>query len=223
MDSKYIIDRKSNFFLINKPSNIFFNEVNILSPQLQNFVTCHRLDHPTSGLLLLSLEQHKSKYLELFKRQSPQAHKLKKTYLCWTQHKLNADLLNQAINGFTVARYRSSKKTHFKLELPQKKQFHSYQACAHLITNYKNKNDYFKEFSKYNCYQIELITGTRHQIRSFFAWAKCPLVGDVLYNGLIDPSINSLGLHSFALEFEDPYDHSFYSFKSLEKLNFEGN
>jgi 23S rRNA-/tRNA-specific pseudouridylate synthase len=156
----------------------------------QSFRAAHRLDYETQGLLLMASESSWKTYNELFLGRS-----IQKLYLAGASY--NKNCLGKK-EGFIASRYRSSKKTSFGENSQHFRSFHSVLEAKHIIRESSEKI----KFSGH-VYEVELITGRRHQIRSFFASQKNPLKGDKLYSDT--SSQKTLELFSWKLKFLDPF------------------
>ena len=91
------------------------------------------------------------------------------------------------------------------------KSFHSVLEAQHIIRESSEEIKFSDQV-----YEVELITGRRHQIRSFFASQKNPLKGDRLYG---DPSSQkTLELFSWKLKCLDPFSKKEISLQAPTSL-----
>lgn len=156
----------------NKPGNVFAGVV-------------HRLDRPTSGLMLLAkTSKALSRLNEMIKNRL-----IQKSYLALVAHKPPKDndtlthhlsrISNKNITRATFLPNADSKKAVLHYELIQ------HQAPYFLL-------------------QIQPETGRQHQIRVQLATIGCPIVGDVKY-GFKQPNPDlSICLHAHSLHFIHP-------------------
>lgn len=184
-----ILYEDQNLLAIYKQSCVHSNEIEF-KRGAQIFKATHRLDYETQGLLLMASESSWRAYNALFL-----GHSTQKIYLAGASY--NKNCLGKK-EGFIASRYRSSKKTTFSENSQLFKSFHSVLEAKHII---RESSEEIK-FSGH-VYEVELITGRRHQIRSFFASQKNPLKGDKLYGDT--SSQKTLELFSWKLKFLDPF------------------
>jgi 23S rRNA pseudouridine1911/1915/1917 synthase len=155
-----------------KPGNVFCGVI-------------HRLDRPTSGVVLFAKT---SKGLERMNKQFSQ-HLTKKTY--W------ALLEGQPEDS-------ENRLEHFLLK--NEKQNKSYcvtqgRKGAKLASlTYK----VIQRFERYCWVEITLETGRHHQIRAQFSYIGCPVKGDVKYGAKRNNPDQSICLHARILQFSHP-------------------
>jgi hypothetical protein len=155
----------------------------------QLFKPVHRIDYETQGLLLFATESSWKTYNELFL-----GHSIQKVYLAGAPYKQSCVGKKE---GFIASRYRSSKKTTYGEDSEKFRSFHSVLEANHIVRDSQEKINFTGHI-----FEVELISGRRHQIRSYFASQKCPLIGDKLY-GDLSPQ-KTLELFSWKLNFIDP-------------------
>lgn len=183
-----ILQEDPNWLAVMKPSKQH-SDMGQLVRGASTFKPVHRLDFETQGVLLLAKEDIWEPYHELFL-----SGKALKIYLAGAPE--NSRLIGFH-KGFVGSRYRSSSKTKYVKEEEALKSFHSTQEAEHIV---KKSNENVPFFGK--VYEINLITGRRHQIRSFFASLGSPLIGDELYGD--SSGRKTLELLSWKLSFDDP-------------------
>jgi len=159
----------AHFVAINKPKNILVHRTKIsedtvfvlqlLRNQLgQRIYPIHRLDRPTSGVLIFGKTKEAASQLsELMRSKS-----ICKKYLA-------------VVRGFLDISGTIDYPLVTKQHLP----------AQEAITHYKNLGQVEKDFkvsryptSRYSLLEITLDTGRRHQIRRHFAHLRHPIIGD---------------------------------------------
>jgi 23S rRNA pseudouridine1911/1915/1917 synthase len=162
------------------------------------FVT-HRLDVPTSGLVLLA----KTKDYQVVFNNLLLAGEVNKTYQVLT---LKEPPLGRLINGMRVED-RAPKKiiSYADFTSGNHEKSEQYIHCElEIISTSKINFDMGRPVPTSApgfLSLVKLITGRTHQIRAQFSFAGCPIVGDEMYGGM--PS-SIFGLHSARLSFTDP-------------------
>lgn len=156
----------------NKPGEVFLGVV-------------HRLDRPTSGIVIFA---RTSKALERLNKMFSQR-ETKKTYWAVVKNKppKNKDLLNHFLTRNTK---NNTSKAHLK-EVPNSK-----KASLHYQT--------LKALNTYYALEIELHTGRHHQIRAQLAAIKCPIKGDLKYGYDRSNANGGIHLHARQLQFIHP-------------------
>lgn len=155
-----------------KPGNVYLGVV-------------HRLDRPTTGLVLFSKT---SKAL-------PRLNKLfadkaaKKTY--WALVKNQPPKEQDTLIHWLKKNPENNKSTAFATETKDSKK---------AILHYK----LLKQLDTYYLLEIELETGRHHQIRVQLASIGCPIKGDLKYGFNRSNPDGSISLHARKLEFEHP-------------------
>ncbi|MCX6053103.1 MAG: tRNA pseudouridine(65) synthase TruC [Campylobacterales bacterium] len=211
-----ILYRDNYLVAINKPSGLLVHKSMIdrheiyfammmLRDQLGMWVyPIHRLDKPTSGVLLFALDS------ESARRMSEQFanHTIQKTYLAIVRgytgeegvidHALSEKLDKIADKKVNVDKEPQEAVTHFKrvatVELP------------HAIGRYEN--------TRYSLVEVHPKTGRKHQIRRHMKHISHHILGDTKYgrgehNKFIREkyNCNRLLLHASKLEITHPYTH----------------
>ncbi|NCN26652.1 hypothetical protein GW915_03675 [bacterium] len=185
--------KSTDFWAINKKAGQHWNEV--LTQSDGDWEALHRLDFLTSGAMLFC----EAKHIKPFRDSIFKSAATKKIYIAGCRQPLPDHFLNQKIEGFVGSRYRSSKKTRFSLERESFRGFHNIQEASHIVT--KCEDPSIAAVFSDHIYQIQLISGCRHQIRTFFEWAKSPINGDPIYEGT---KASRLQLHAWKLVFKHP-------------------
>ena len=156
----------------NKPGNVYLGVV-------------HRLDRPTTGVVLFSKT---SKAL-------PRLNKLfadkdaKKTY--WAIVKNMPPKTSDTLVHWLKKNPKNNKSTAFTSEINGSKK---------AILHYR----VLKQLDNYYLLEIELETGRHHQIRSQLASIGCPIKGDLKYGFDRSNPDGSIHLHARVLEFNHP-------------------
>ena len=156
----------------NKPGNVYLG-------------LPHRLDRPTSGIVILSkTSKSLSRITELFREK-----KIKKTYWAVVKEKLKTD------NG-TLINFLKKNKTLNKSFVSKNEQ----KGFLKSELNYQ----LLKKLDNYFLYEINLITGRHHQIRVQLSHVKSPIKGDIKYGAKRTNKNGSIHLHSRCIQFIHP-------------------
>ena len=156
----------------NKPGNVYLGVV-------------HRLDRPTSGIVLFSKTSKALPRLnKLFQQKEA-----KKTY--WAVVKNRPPKDKDVLVHYLKRNPKQNKSFAHKNEVPDSKK---------AILEYR----ILKELNNYFLLEIDLQTGRHHQIRSQLSAIGCPIKGDLKYG--FDRSNKDAGIHLHArkLEFIHP-------------------
>ncbi|SFC31771.1 23S rRNA pseudouridine1911/1915/1917 synthase [Zunongwangia mangrovi] len=156
----------------NKPGNVYLGVV-------------HRLDRPTSGIVLFSKTSKALPRLnKLFQQKEA-----KKTY--WAVVKNRPPKDKDVLVHYLKRNPKQNKSFAHKNEVPDSKK---------AILEYR----ILKELNNYFLLEIDLHTGRHHQIRSQLSAIGCPIKGDLKYG--FDRSNKDAGIHLHArkLEFIHP-------------------
>lgn len=156
----------------NKPGEVYLGVV-------------HRLDRPTSGIVLFAKT---SKALPRLNQRFAEG-KTKKTYWALVQQapEANAGVLTH----WLVRNAQQNKSYAYPKEVP-----HSKKA----VLEYK----ILKKLTTYYLLEINLKTGRHHQIRAQLAAMGCCIKGDVKYGARRSNTDRSIHLHARSLELEHP-------------------
>ncbi len=147
----------------------------------------HRLDAPTSGLMIFCKDQNFNKnFTELF-----QGHKIEKKYLAKV-------LIKEASNLKEIFRVENKLKTvnrgKFKVSIADPK-------GDVAITEFKILN----QKDDHALLECSPATGRMHQIRVHLADLGLPIIGDFVYGGF--KKSNAFHLHAWKLKFPHPKGH----------------
>ncbi|MCK0132627.1 RluA family pseudouridine synthase [Flavobacteriaceae bacterium F08102] len=156
----------------NKPGNVFLGVI-------------HRLDRPTSGLVVYAKT---SKALErmnaLFRNKN-----IQKTY--WALVKNPPNPAKGSLTHYLKKNPKNNKATVFPRETEGAK-----KAILHYTT--------LKNLDHYVLLEIDLETGRHHQIRAQLSTIKCPIKGDLKYGFNRSNPDGGICLHARSIEFIHP-------------------
>lgn len=156
----------------NKPGNVFCG-------------VTHRLDRPTSGLVLFAkTSKALTRLNEMFK-----THEVKKTY--WAIVKNCPKETEAEITHYLVRNEKQNKSTAFDTEKKDSKK---------AILHYK----VIAKSDTYHLLEIDLKTGRHHQIRCQLAKIGCPIKGDLKYGAERSNPDGGISLHARRLSFIHP-------------------
>ncbi len=156
----------------NKPGNVFLG-------------TVHRLDRPTSGLVIFAKT---SKALTRLNKML-QNHEIHKMYWAITSRK---DVAPQDTLIHFVRKNEKQNKSYVTAE--------NAKGAKKAILHYK----IIQNLKKYQLFEIQLETGRHHQIRCQLAHIHCPIVGDLKYHYPRSNQDGSICLHSRQIQFIHP-------------------
>lgn len=160
--------------------NALENLKSILSYQLGYPVyPGHRLDIPTSGLLVLAKNKD---FLRRFQR-ALEAHEVKKEYIAKTRKLVPEGLHQHYMAPGDRAPKQVSSENH-----------EGWKLCELLVRASIEKDGNFLS-------RIQLITGRHHQIRAQLSALGTPILGDTLYGDVCDNSKEEIGLTCTKLSF----------------------
>lgn len=165
----------------------------------------HRIDRETAGIVLFSINpETRGQYHDLF------AHnRISKTYHAVVHLPENHGLIEQ--NSWTVKNRIVSGQPKFRMEITEGKlNSHSQVNCL-------------ETREKTGLFQLQPVTGKRHQLRLHMASLGFPLMNDRFYPELQDESADiftqPLQLLAKKIDFTDPVSGEVRSFISDRKLN----
>ena len=145
----------------------------------------HRLDRPTSGIVLFSKTSKALPRLnKLFKEKEAQ-----KTY--WAVVKNEPPKTEDTLIHFLKRNPKQNKSYAHDKEVPESKK---------AILEYR----ILKKLDNYYLLEIDLHTGRHHQIRSQFSKIGCPIKGDLKYGAERSNKDGSIHLHARQLNFVHP-------------------
>ena len=156
----------------NKPGDVFLGVI-------------HRLDRPTSGIIIFA---RTSKALERLNKMLRERN-VSKTY--WAVIKNNPKNTKDTLIHFLKKNPKNNKSTVFKKEAEGSK-----KAILHytIIKNLKN----------YSLLEIDLETGRHHQIRAQLSFIRSPIKGDLKYGASRSNKDGSIHLHARKINFTHP-------------------
>jgi 23S rRNA pseudouridine1911/1915/1917 synthase len=197
-----IIFQNADFIIINKPSGLPMHPTldnlneNLISGLKQKAYVTHRLDVPTSGLVLVAKTPE---YQTLFNKLVSQR-ELKKTYLARTMKPIEPNLYRHYMKE-TV---RAPKEVARELPKCSAELKDKWSECLLRVLDCQRlKSGGFEV-------KIQLLTGRTHQIRAQLSFEGAPLIGDEMYGGIIH---DQFGLHASELVFTCPKTGSAYQYK----------
>lgn len=221
VDALEVIYRDDYFVAVNKPSGMLVHRTNlaaeekeifamtILRDQIGQYVyPCHRLDRPTSGVLLFGLSSEAGR---LFQEDMLQ-HKIKKEYLA------------------VVRSYFPDK---ILLDKPVKSKYDKVAKTAETYVETVKKAELPIPFGKYPAVRYSLVrafpkTGRTHQIRLHLRSQNCPILGDKRYgdnkhNKLLVEKFghDRLMLHASKLSFQHPFTKKDISIEASLSADFQ--
>jgi tRNA pseudouridine65 synthase len=201
---------------INKPSGLLVHKsmidryeiyfaMKMLRDQIGQWVyPVHRLDKPTSGVLLFALDKETAKLMsEQFKE-----HTIKKTYIC-------------VVRGYTQDSAIIDHALKEKLDKIADKDAIKEKEAQEAITEYEKLDSVELDFAvgrydktRYSLVKVKPQTGRKHQIRRHMKHISHHILGDTKYgrgehNIFVREKFNChrLLLHALSLEFKHPYTH----------------
>ena len=147
--------------------------------------TVHRLDRPTSGIVLFArTSKALSRMNELFKSRT-----IEKTYFAITQNAPNK--LSATLRNYLRKNEKQNKSYVVDSEVEGSK-------LAEL------QYEIVAEADRYYLWKVNPLTGRHHQIRSQLSTLGCPIKGDVKYGYPKGNKNRSIDLHAFQLSFVHP-------------------
>ncbi len=201
---------------INKPSGLLVHKsmidrheiyfaMKMLRDQIGQWVyPIHRLDKPTSGVLLFALDKHSAKLMsEQFRE-----HTIKKTYIC-------------VVRGYTEASGLIKHALKEKLDKIADKDSKAEKEAQDAVSEYKTLASVELDFAvgrydktRYSLVKVLPKTGRKHQIRRHMKHISHHILGDTKYgrgehNIFVREQFNChrLLLHALSLEFKHPYTY----------------
>jgi len=166
----------------NKPGDVFLGVV-------------HRLDRPTSGIIIFA---RTSKALDRLNKML-RDRVISKTY--WAVIKNNPKKPTDTLIHFLKKNPKNNKSTVFKKEAQGNK-----KAILHYTT--------LKNLENYSLLEIDLETGRHHQIRCQLSSIGSPIKGDLKYGARRSNKNAGINLHSRKLEFIHPVSKKYINLTS---------
>lgn len=156
----------------NKPGNVFIG-------------TVHRLDRPTSGIVIFARTSKALERLNKMLRDKT----IHKTY--WTLVKKAPKKSSDTLINFLKKDTKKNKSFVFKKEITGSKKG---------VLHYKIK----QQLDNYTLLEIDLETGRHHQIRTQLAHIGCTIKGDLKYGADRSNKDGSISLHARKINFIHP-------------------
>lgn len=156
----------------NKPGKVFLGVV-------------HRLDRPTSGIIIFA---RTSKSLERLNKMLRDKN-IHKTY--WAVVKNGIEKNSATLTNFLKKDPKKNKSFVYKKEI---------QGCKKAILHYK----LIKKLDNYSLLEIDLETGRHHQIRTQLSAIGHPIKGDLKYGFSRSNKDGSIHLHARKIQFTHP-------------------
>lgn len=192
--SDWIIEKNNQFLVLNKIPGIPVqkdktNDLSLLSlAQIYSKCTLypvHRIDRPTSGLVLFAKTKGAIKNLnaQLSKRT------IEKSYLAVVKNK------PESKSGTLTHFLRKNGKTNKSMVCEKEE-----KGAQEAILEYK----LIDSIDNYHLLEIKLITGRHHQIRAQFGHLNNPIRGDVKYGFKRSNKDRSIHLHAWKISFNHP-------------------
>jgi 23S rRNA pseudouridine1911/1915/1917 synthase len=206
---KRIIFEDKNFILINKPSglpvhatldNFHENLIAALhSAKNQPIFVTHRLDVPTSGLIVLA----KNKNFQKLFNQLISDRLIEKTYEATVTQKVSLGKHRHwMLSSPKAPKLISDSPPSSTTESQNNSKLEKWEECLLEIMNLKSHLPYYK-------LKIKLLTGRTHQIRAQLSHLGAPIIGDEMYGGI---SSDSFGLRATQLQFKCPVTNHDFDF-----------
>ncbi|RRO21926.1 RluA family pseudouridine synthase [Flavobacteriaceae bacterium 14752] len=148
----------------NKPGNVYLGVV-------------HRLDRPTSGVLVFAKT---SKALSRLNKQFSERQTQK---IYWAMVKNKPEQNQAKLVHYLKRNPKQNKSYAYPKEIPDSKQ---------AVLKYK----VLKSLDHYHLIEIELETGRHHQIRSQLSYINCPIKGDLKYGAKRSNAGGGIHLHA---------------------------
>ncbi len=158
----------------------------------------HRLDRPTSGIVIFAKT---SKALERLNKMLREK-EIKKTYLAVVKNK---DIPKQD----TLIHYLRKNSKNNKAIIFNKPTDNTKKAILHYKT--------IAELDNYNVLEIDLETGRHHQIRAQLSAIKAPIKGDLKYGFNRSNKDGGINLHAYKITFIHPVKKEKITIKSIPK------
>ncbi|CAM1347083.1 MULTISPECIES: RluA family pseudouridine synthase [Tenacibaculum] len=161
----------------NKPGNVFLG-------------TVHRLDRPTSGVIIYARTSKALERLNKMLRDKT----IKKTY--WAVVKQQPKKESNTLINYLKKNPKNNKSSAYDKEIKESKK---------AILHYKT----IKRLDNYSLLEIDLETGRHHQIRVQLSNIGSPIKGDLKYGFNRSNKDGSIHLHARKIEFIHPVNNDF--------------
>ncbi|MBF26139.1 MAG: RNA pseudouridine synthase [Flavobacteriales bacterium] len=160
----------------NKPGNVYLG-------------LPHRIDRPTSGIVILSkTSKSLSKMTKIFREK-----KIVKKYWAIVKNKISVK------NDVLIHYLKKNRKLNKSFAINEEKK-------GYLMA--KLRFQLVKKLNNYYLYEINLMTGRHHQIRAQLSTIGSPIKGDIKYGFSRTNNDGSINLHSRIIEFIHPIKKS---------------
>jgi RluA family pseudouridine synthase len=188
-------DRNNHPNLLNIVKQYLVEKTKLKTPYVQHL---HRLDRPTSGIVLFTKDKN---YLKNLSEQFAQR-QVQKFYYAYTENA--PEKLDDTLENWI----RKEKKK------------------ALIVT--ENTPFSEKAILKYNCktldkifiWDINLLTGKYHQIRTQLSNINCPIIGDELYGSKVRYKQNAIALQAYKLIIQHPISNKEIIFETEKERDF---
>ncbi|MDQ8188134.1 pseudouridine synthase [Pelagicoccus sp. SDUM812002] len=207
-----ILYRDDRFIAIHKPSGLLVHRspidrretrfaIQILRDQIgQHVYPAHRIDRPTSGILMFGLDQAAGSALSILF----QERKVQKTYLAVVRgHLPEIGIIDSRLNKY------EDQDGHIKSSETQEAET-TYKRLGTTVHPYPTER---YDTTRYSLVELYPRTGRRHQIRRHLAHIRHPIIGDVRHgcnkaNKLARANfeIHRLLLAATGIEFPHPFE-----------------
>jgi len=199
-----------DYWVLNKNPGLHSDEVLARCenppPVASQWELVNRLDFETSGALLFCRKE----LLDATRALLQKERSVRKIYVAGASREIESDLLDREIKGIIAGRYRSSKSVRFIFSddedsLRKVRNWHSQRPAVMKVS--RLSNDPSGGLFTGKLFEVELITGARHQIRAFFEACGASLVGDAVYKEEKSEAAlpaSRLELHAWKLSFRHP-------------------
>lgn len=193
-DSEILVINKSSGIPTQPDKNNIPSLLEILSQEYPNIYLIHRLDQRVSGLVILAKTEHSAKQLS----KDFQTRNITKKY--------RAIVANKPVEI-------DSKLTHWLLKDAKKNLSKAF--VKEVKDSQKSELIYkvIQSSERYHLFEIELLTGRFHQIRSQLSAIGSPILGDLKYGYKRSSPDGSIFLQSYQLSLNHPI--------TKQALNFE--